>query len=59
MILDADGKPFPEKSVGERYAEALARSRRDTKYSLTVHILDGWTSEQHRHWVKTGEEPSA
>jgi hypothetical protein len=57
MILDQHGKPFPEKSIGQQYAELLARDHRDTKYNLTVHVLDGWTAEQHRHWVNTGEEP--
>lgn len=57
MILDQPGQLFPEKSIGERYAEALERSRRDTKLSLAAHFYDGWTLEQHRHWVETGERP--
>lgn len=57
MILDHNGQPFPEKSIGEQYVEALERSRRDTKLSLAAHFYDGWTHEQHRHWVETGEEP--
>lgn len=57
MILDASGTPFPEKSVAEKYTEALCRARRDTKYHLTVHVLMGWSTAQHRHWVETGEEP--
>lgn len=57
MILDATGKPYPERPIGQQYAEALARSRRDTKWNLTSAILSGWTTEQFRHWVKTGEAP--
>lgn len=57
LILDAHGVPFPEKPLGQQYGEALERSWRDTKWNLTVHTLDGWTYEQHRHWVQTGEEP--
>lgn len=60
MIDDEYGLPFPEKSIAsiaERYTEHLCRSWRDTKWNLTQHILAGWTTEQHRHWVETGEEP--
>lgn len=57
MILDEHGNPFPEKSIGEQYADALARSYRNTLWNLTVHLQVGWTAEQHRHWVETGEEP--
>ena len=57
MILDQHGEPLPEKTVAEQYLEHYARSLRDTKWWLTVHVLDGWTGEQHRHWVETGEEP--
>lgn len=39
------------------YAQTILRSRRDNKEALTIHILNGWTVEQHRHWVETGEEP--
>ena len=47
----------PYESVGRQYAQAMARSARDTLFWLEVHILEGWTPEQHRHWVQTGEEP--
>lgn len=57
MILDENGQPFPEKSLGERYVDALARSYRDSLWNLTVHLEDGWTAEQHHHWVETGERP--
>ena len=40
-----------------RYADALSRSARDTLLWLQVHLPAGWTTEQHRHWVQTGEEP--
>jgi hypothetical protein len=46
-----------EWAIGEKYAEALARNYRDNKFTLNAHILLGWTYEQHRHWVETGEEP--
>jgi hypothetical protein len=26
-------------------------------HTFFQHILNGWTGEQHRHWVETGEEP--
>ena len=42
---------------GCRYVEALIRSRRDTKLALTLHMLEGWTPEQHRYWVNSGERP--
>jgi len=58
VILDQHGKPFPEKSIGEQYVELLIRNHRDNKFTLTAHLLDGWSPEQHRHWVETGEEPS-
>jgi hypothetical protein len=57
VILDHTGTPFPEKPVGQQYAEASARSARDTLYWLTVNTYAGWTDAQHRHWVETGEEP--
>lgn len=57
MILDASGQPIPEKPIGQRYAEALARSRRDTLHNLTVAHNNGWTREEFRHWVETGEKP--
>lgn len=57
MILDAQGILFPQESVSEQHLESYVRSWRDTKWNLTVHTLDGWTYEQHRHWVQTGEEP--
>ena len=57
MILDEHGQPFPEKSIGEQYVDRLCRSWRDTKWNLTVHLESGWTHEQHRHWVETGEGP--
>jgi hypothetical protein len=47
----------PYAKVGAAYSKALARSRRNTLEALETHIVDGWTSEQHRHWVETGEEP--
>lgn len=57
MILDAAGNPFPEKTLGQLYAEPLERCYRDNKFNLTIHTLQGWSYEQHRHWVETGEEP--
>ena len=58
MLFDTTNVPDdPYESVGKAYSEALARSWRDTLWNLQVHMLDGWTSEQHRHWVQTGEEP--
>jgi hypothetical protein len=57
MILDASGVPFPEKSVARQYSEALASSIRDTRWNLTCALANGWTSEEFRHWVRTGEEP--
>lgn len=41
MILDKDGRPFPEKPIGQRHFEVLERSRRDTKMTLTAHMLLG------------------
>ena len=58
MIVDHMGQPFPEKSIGEQYTEALLRSFRETKENMTIAITRaGWTIEQYRHWVVTGEEP--
>ena len=57
MIVDANGVPYPEKPIGQRYLEILERSYRDTKWNLTSAILNGWTTEQYRHWVNTGEAP--
>jgi hypothetical protein len=57
VIFDQHGNPYPEKSIGEQYTEALLRNWRDNKWTLTQHVLAGWTPEQHRHWVETGEEP--
>ena len=57
MILDANGQPFTEKSIGQQYCEALERSRRDTRFNLVCSHHAGWSHEQFRHWVDTGEEP--
>lgn len=57
MIVDANGQPIPEKPIGQRYAEALARSARDNLRNLTVAFRNGWTREEFRHWVETGEQP--
>jgi hypothetical protein len=53
MILDQHGAPFPEKPIGQQYAEAL----RDTLWNLTLAIRAGYTHEEFRYWVETGEEP--
>lgn len=57
MILDADGKPIEQPSQGWQYAQAILRSRRDTKHNLASALHSGWTVEQFRHWVNTGEAP--
>lgn len=57
LILEKDGVPFPDKPVGQRYAEALQRSARETKLSLWVAMSAGWTPEDYDYWVQTGEEP--
>jgi len=57
VILDQHGRPFPEKSIGQKYCEALERSWRDTLFNLNASYHSGWTREQFRHWVETGEEP--
>jgi len=57
VILDATGTPFPDKSQGQRYYEALLRSQRDTLWNLTIAIRNGYSHEQFRHWVDTGEGP--
>lgn len=41
----------------DRYIAVLARSARDTKAWLTIHFLEGWTPDEHRFWVVSGERP--
>lgn len=41
--------------IGELYYEALLRSGRDTEENLVCALELGWTSQQFRHWVETGE----
>lgn len=60
MIFDTTD--IPEDSyerMGKIYAKALARSERSYKWLIELHVLQGWTTEQHQHWVETGEEPKA
>lgn len=49
-------KPHSDE-VWSRYVDLLAQAYRDTKWNLTVHLMDGWTPEQHRRWVETGNSP--
>jgi hypothetical protein len=58
MILDAHGVPFPETSIGQQYAEALARSWRDTLLTRIYAAEQGWTCEQTQRYIETGEEPA-
>lgn len=57
MILDMHGRPFPEKSVGQQYTEHLARCIRGEKWRIAEYVLAGWTSEEIRHYIDTGEPP--
>jgi hypothetical protein len=57
VILDQHGTPFPGKSAARQYAEYLERAQRDTLWNLTLAIRNGWSHEEFRHWVETGEEP--
>lgn len=47
-----------EASIGRAYHEALMKAMRDTKLNLTRALESGWTGEQFRHWVETGEVPT-
>lgn len=41
--------------LGRQYSEALAIAARDTLWNLRTAVLAGWTNEEFRHWVATGE----
>ena len=57
MILDKEGRPFPEKTIGEQYWEAFARAERGSKLQAMRAVFLGWTTEQYQHYIDTGEEP--
>lgn len=57
LILDKDGTPFRQASLGDQYTAALARSARETKANLMRATAAGWTHDQYRRWVETGERP--
>ena len=44
-------------SAGRQYAEVLARSLRDTKWNLMSAMRSGYSHEEFRHWVDTGQGP--
>ena len=44
--------------IGQRRAAAFFESQRHTKYTFMAGILNGWTSEEITHYIKTGEQPA-
>lgn len=46
------------ETQGEAMAKVIARSRRATKLYIMAGVLRGWTTEEQKHFVETGEQPA-
>lgn len=49
--------PEDEYRLGREYSNALAKSRRHTKWTFIAAQVKGWTHEETMHYIDTGVQP--
>jgi hypothetical protein len=46
------------EEMGAQLAKAMAKSRRQTKFTYMAAVAKGWTEAETAHYVETGGQPA-